>query len=193
MSIADELSKLEDLRRRGVLNDAEFEKAKAAVLAGGAAAAGDAPVVEHLSAQLAEVRYQNELARLDREWEIEREQYMISGRYGRRHIPTPGASLAGAAVVGVFGVLWTILAFTMMSGFGGPEGSPFGIVSCIFPLFGVMFTVFGVWMGIHAHGKAQKYQEALAAYQRRRAQVRPEQFASQPAEPPRPSDDRFTT
>src|SRR5687768_11739867 len=102
MSIADELSKLEDLRRRGVLNESEFEKAKAAVLAGGAAPAGDAPVVEHLSAQLAEVRYQNELARLDREWEIDREQYMITTKYGRRHVPTPGGSIAGAVIIGVF-------------------------------------------------------------------------------------------
>jgi hypothetical protein len=56
MGIADELTKLEDLHRRGVLNDAEFEQAKAAVLAGGAAPASESPMAEHRSEQLAEVR-----------------------------------------------------------------------------------------------------------------------------------------
>ncbi len=191
MGIADELSKLEDLRRRGVLNEAEFQQAKAAVLAGGAAPAGEPSTAEHLSEQLAEVRYQNELARIDREWEIEREQYMITGRNGQRQIPTPGMSLVMAFVVGIFGIGWTIMAFSITS--GAPKESGFEAFSCIFPLFGVLFTCVGIGVGINAYTKAQKYQEALAAYQQRRRQVRPEQLASPAERPPGHSDDRFTT
>ena len=43
MSVADELRKLQELRETGTLSEAEFEKAKAAVLSGGAAPAGPAP------------------------------------------------------------------------------------------------------------------------------------------------------
>src|SRR5688500_14678191 len=113
MSIADELSKLEDLRRRGVLSESEFAQAKAAVLAGTDAPADSAS--EHLAEHLADVRQQNDLARLDREWQMEREQYLVAGRRGVRHVPTTGASLAGAGVVGVFGVFWTIFAFAITS------------------------------------------------------------------------------
>ena len=42
MSLADELAKLEDLRRTGALTDTEFAQAKAKLLAGGAPAASDA-------------------------------------------------------------------------------------------------------------------------------------------------------
>lgn len=188
MSLADELNKLEDLRRRGVLSDAEFEKAKASVLAG---PPGETPVAEHLSAQLAEVRYQNDLARLDREWEIEREQYMVEGKYGRRYLPTPGGSLGMAVVGGVFGIFWTIMTVSMM--FAGPAEEPFRVASCLFPLFGVLLTCFAVSLGVNAYAKAQKYQEALARYQRRRSDVRSGQFGGQAADGRKPVDDRFTT
>ena len=42
MSLADELHKLDELRTRGVLSDAEFQRAKQRLLDGGAASAGAA-------------------------------------------------------------------------------------------------------------------------------------------------------
>src|SRR5579871_6392421 len=109
MSIADDLQKLEDLRCSGALSESEFAKAKAAVLAG--AAPGNRPPVEqHLSDQLAQVRYQTELARIDREWQAEKEKYMVTDRFGRRTLPTPGVGIGMAVVGGVFGVLWTVMA-----------------------------------------------------------------------------------
>jgi hypothetical protein len=168
MSLADDLTKLEELRRAGALTEAEFAKAKAKLLAGDAPA-GDA-VADKLGEQLAEVRYQNELERIDREWSIEREKYMVPDRYGRRHIPTTGASLAGGIFIGVFGVFWTVMALSITG--GAPDDGPFAIVKVFFPLFGVAFTVFGVYMGYHAYGKAEAYNKAFAAYQTRRAAVK---------------------
>jgi hypothetical protein len=174
MSLADEIKKLEDLRWNGTLTDEEFARAKAALIAklgeptepakGGGAG-------ENLSAQLADVRYQNELERIDREWEIEKEQYMVTGRYGIRYLPTKGQGMAGAAIIGVFGVFWTIMAFSITS--GAPDEGPFSIAKIFFPLFGIAFTVFGVYMGIHTTRKAEEYTRALAAYQERRAAVKP--------------------
>lgn len=170
MSLADDLAKLEELRRTGALTDTEFARAKAKLLDAGAPA-GDA-VADKLGEQLAEVRYQNELERLDREWQIEREKYMVADKYGRRHVPTVGGGIAGAAFIGVFGVFWTVMAFAITG--GAPDFGPFVIAKVFFPLFGVAFTVFGVYLGIHSARKAEEYNRALAAYQRRRAAVKRE-------------------
>jgi hypothetical protein len=177
MSLADELKKLEDLRWKGTLTDEEFTRAKAALLAGlekSPEPATNAEVSENLAAQLAEVRYQNELARIDREWEIEKEQYMVSDKHGRRHIPTQGEGLMGAIIIGAFGTFWTIMAFGITS--GAPDEGPFAIVKIFFPLFGIAFTILGIYHGIHAYNKAEAHNQAFAAYQRRRAAVKPEDF-----------------
>lgn len=167
MSLADELAKLEDLRRSGALTDAEFTQAKAKLLAGGAPAT-DA-VADRLADQLAETRYQNELERVDREWQIEREKYMVADKYGRRHIPTTGTGKLTAVGGGIFGAFWTIMAFSITS--GAPDAGPFSIAKIFFPLFGVAFTIGAIAYGIHLTGKAEAYNRAFAAYQARRAAV----------------------
>lgn len=168
MSLADDLTKLEELRRTGALSDAEFVQAKAKLLSGDAPAASDG-VAENLAAQLAETRYQNELERIDREWQIEREKYMVAGRYGRRHVPTVGMGRFTALGGGIFGVFWTVMAFTITS--GAPDFGPFAIARVFFPLFGIAFTIGAIVYGIHHSGRAEAYNQAFAAYQRRRAAV----------------------
>jgi hypothetical protein len=184
MSLVDELAKLEQLHRSGALSDSEFTTAKAALLSG-ATAGTEQGLGGHLADQLAEVRYQNELAQIDREWEIERQQYMIRSRYGIEQVPTAGMGIGIAVVGGVFGVFWTIMAFSITS--AAPDVGPFSIAKVIFPLFGVLFTGAAIGFGIYACSKAQKYQEALEAYKGRRARVRPEQAAF--ADRPREHDD----
>jgi hypothetical protein len=173
MSIADDLFKLEELRRTGALSEAEFAKAKAAILSG-SSPAPEAPLGQHLADQLAEVKYQNELARIDREWEMEREQYLIRDRYGATHVPTQGMGVGAAVVGGVFGVFWTIMAIAITG--SAPDVGPFSIARIIFPLFGVLFTVAAIAYGINCTARAAKYQQAYEAYQARRADVKPEQF-----------------
>lgn len=154
MSLADEMRKLQELHQSGGLSDSEFAAAKAAVLAGGAEAAGDA-----LREELKEIRRQTELARLDQEWSLERERYMIAGQYGYRS--RRGMALAGGATVVAFGLLWTIMATAMVGNFGGPF--------LMFPLFGVLFIAFGAGLSIYTYTRAAAYDQAHAAYQRRRA------------------------
>lgn len=172
MSLADDLTKLEELRRSGALTESEFVAAKGRLLAAEPAPAGGA-VADKLAEQLAETRYQNELARIDREWQIERERYMIAGKTGR-HLPTAGEGLVTAVVGGVFGVFWTVMAFSMTS--GAPDFGPFAIANVVMPLFGVVFTVGAIGLGIYAMNKAQAYNQAFAAYQRRRAAVKRTDF-----------------
>lgn len=165
MGLADELQKLDDLRRRGTLSDAEFAQAKAALLGGGAAPAAE-PIGQHLSEQLAEVRHQNELARIDREWEVERQQYLVADRYGRRHVPTTGMGLGSAVAGGVFGVFWTAMTYSITS--GAPDFGGFAVAKVMFPLFGLVATVGAVGWGLFCYARAQKYDAAFRAYQTRR-------------------------
>jgi hypothetical protein len=166
MSLADELEKLDQLRRNGSLSDDEFARAKARLLDDPPA---DAPLGEHL----AEVRHQNELARIDREWQIEREQYLITGRYGRREVPTAAMGWTTAVFGGVFGLFWTVLAFTITS--GAPNDGPFAIAKVIFPLFGVGFIAVAIAWGVYCASRAEKYQAAYRAYQARWAEASGEQ------------------
>jgi hypothetical protein len=171
MSLVDELAKLEQLHRSGALSDLEFTKAKAALLSG-APPGSEQQLGEHLAEQLAEVKYQNELAQIDREWEIERQQYLIRGRDGIVHVPTAGMGIGTAIVGGVFGVFWTIMAVSITG--GAPDVGPFAIAKVFFPLFGVVFTVAAIGYGVYAHSRANKYQAAFAAYKARRARIKPE-------------------
>ena len=156
MTISEELQKLDELRRNGTISYDEFEIAKRKVLEG----PQEAPRSDHLE----EIIAQNELAQLDREWELERENYMVAGKYGHKHIPGRFSSAFGGFFIVGFGIFWTAMAASM-TGFGGA-----GIVS-IFPLFGVLFVVFGAGMSIMAFVKAGQYEEAQERYQRRRREL----------------------
>lgn len=55
----------------------------------------------------------------------------------------PGRGPSGMAFIGsiisvVFGIFWTIIAFSMTA------DAPFGVVGIIFPLFGILFIVYGI-------------------------------------------------
>jgi hypothetical protein len=122
-------------------------------------------VADHLGA----IAAQNELANIDRQWEIERENYMISDRWGRRSVPSAGLSLVGGVVIVVFGIFWTVMAATITGGFaeaGGPRG-----LAYIFPLFGVLFIVVGIGVTAYSYTKSRQYQQAYRAYQRRREEA----------------------
>ncbi len=122
------------------------------------------PAWREMAERMEYLEQQNDLMRIDREWEMEREQYMVRGRYGGRYVPsTVAAVLTGVLSVG-FGLFWVAITFGMMGGGGG--GFSF------FPLFGLLFIAFGIGMSIYQFSKAQQYQSAYADYQRRRAAAR---------------------
>jgi hypothetical protein len=177
MSLADDLAKLEDLRRTGALTDAEFAQAKAKLLTGDATPANDS-VVEKLGEQLAETRYQNELARIDREWQMEREKYMVTAKHGRRYIPTTNMGWATAIFGGIIGAVWTIMAIVMSSAMAERRMADdgFEVVRVLLPLIGLAVTAGAIAYGIHLIKKAEAHNKAFAAYQKRRAVAKPEDF-----------------
>ena len=156
MNIADELEKLDELHRRGVLSSEEFEAGKRKILNGG----NDAGSYR----QLEEIKAQNEIAELDRAWEIERENYQIAGRYGQRYTPGKISSVVGGVAIVAFGIFWTSMASGMSSGMPGGMGS-------LFPLFGLVFVIAGAAMSIRAFVKAGQYEQAQTRYRQRREEL----------------------
>ena len=157
MGIGDQLQKLDDLRRRGALSEEEFLIAKQKLLAEPAEGVEDD--------RFAELKAQNDVLQLDRAWELERENYMMTGRYGHRYIPGKSSSVLGGIFLAGFGVLWTIVTFSMASG-----GAP-GLIGLVFPMFGVVFVLFGVVMSLTSFSKATQYEQAFENYQRRRQEL----------------------
>lgn len=171
VSLADELKKLEGLRWNGTLTDAEFERAKAALFAQlPSTEQPTADDVSKLESELAELRAEKELERIDREWEAEREQFMVSDKNGAKSLPTTGGSLVMGVVGAVFGVIWTAMAIGITS--GAPDFGPFAIAKVVFPIVGVAITVGAIAMGFVGARKATEYEQAHAAYQARRAAVK---------------------
>jgi hypothetical protein len=84
MSISEEINKLQQLHNSGAMTAQEFAAAKAAVLA-----AANTPGTAN---DLERMKIENELARLDRDWDFDRDKYMMSRNRGRRYIPTRSAA-----------------------------------------------------------------------------------------------------
>jgi hypothetical protein len=101
------------------------------------------------------------LAQIDREWELERENYLITGRSGGRQVPTVAGSAIGAIFLVGFGIVWTIFAFAFPGGTSAGGAMPF-------PVLGALLILVGVGWSIFVYTKAQGYQRAHAEYRRRR-------------------------
>lgn len=164
MSLSNELEKLQQLHDAGALTADEFARAKARVLAD-ETAPSDEP--------LRQIQWQNELARLDREWELEREHYMLTDKHGARHVPQAGQSLLGGVIAVVFGIFWTATASSMTSSMttNSPFGPGAGGPPSFLPLFGVLFIVLGAGAAIHGFRKGAEYEQAYRRYQQRRAEL----------------------
>ena len=157
MSIAEEIEKLQVLHDQGALTDAEFSQAKAALLN---RLSDTQPAVysSDLNDEMAYLRVQNEINQLDRDWDRERESYMVRGRYGSRSIPGEGTSILGGIFIVGFGLFWTISVASM----GAPS---------FFPIFGVLFILVGAVTSFTSFSTAGQYKEAERRYRERREQL----------------------
>lgn len=153
MSISDEFSRLQALHENGTLTDAEFSAAKAKILAEGhPQSLEEASTVQQ---DLRRLQIQNDLLRMDQEWSIEREDYMLRGRYGARYVPTKSNSVGGAIFMSIL--------FLVMAVFGAnvPSGEILEWIS----VFGILFAAGG---GIWGCSKARTYEEAEEQYEKQR-------------------------
>jgi hypothetical protein len=102
----------------------------------------------------------NELERIDREWEKERERYMITTKYGRRYVPSTGAAVVVGLISVSMGLIWTMTSLALTHDLGALAG--------VLPLFGMVFIIGGAAISIYQFRKAKRYKAAFRAYQRRR-------------------------
>lgn len=186
MSLSEEIHKLRELHDAGDLTDEEFAQAKARLLRDESANTANRESGnlgnDSLQAHLEHIQQDNEIARLDRQWSMEREQYLVRGRYGRTSIPTEGGSIGAGIVIIVFGIFWMIMASSIGSSMRGPSSigfqppgfpgasnsGPVSTIGNIFPLFGVLFIIAGIISCIVSFNKASGYKEAQRRYEEQR-------------------------
>jgi len=167
MNLTDELQQLADLHADGSLSATEFNAAKARLLAGPQAGSTSIPNGREAigtSYQLQQLHQDALIAQLDREWALEREQYLVGDRRGgSRSLPNEGVMIAAGIFTTIFGTIWTLVM---------------SIVFFPFALFGLGFTALAIWATVLAIRqtavnckKAREYSIALARYEARRAEL----------------------
>jgi hypothetical protein len=113
---------------------------------------------ERMADNLRVIELQNELARMDREWDLRRESFMVTGKHGHRSLPSTTGSAVGGVFAAVFGVIWIGAAASM--------GAPFPFV-----LFGLAFVGFAIFNAVNGATKASAHEAAEAQHQSQRAEL----------------------
>jgi hypothetical protein len=113
---------------------------------------------EKMSDDLETIKHQNDLERIDREWQMKREGLMVRGKDGSESVPSAAGGVIGGGIAVAFGFIWTIAASSM--------GAP-----AIFLLFGVFFVgaaLYGIISSVH---KANEYDSLKQQYESERSEV----------------------
>ena len=121
---------------------------------------------ENLAQQVEKLTQQNELASLDRKWELERQSFLLQSKDGQQHLPSENMAWVAAIPVVIFGGIWTVFAFSITQ--RAPNVGPFAVAKVVFPLFGLVFIGFGVFAAMRAHQKVKDYRRAERDYRRQR-------------------------
>jgi hypothetical protein len=110
---------------------------------------------ERMAGNLRVIELQNELERLDREWALHRESFMVTGKHGNRSLPSEAGSVIGGGIAVVGGIIWMVFAAGM--------GAPFP-----FPLIGLLFIGVAIFGMVNGASKASGYKDAESDFLRRR-------------------------
>jgi len=110
-----------------------------------------------MAGDLEVIQLQNDLERLDREWLMERERYLVAGKDGHKH--EPGSfGWAGGALAVIMGAIWVGISLsTDVPGFFLPMG-----------LVAIGLGAIGIWA---TRGQAASFEKARSRYQIRRFQI----------------------
>lgn len=118
--------------------------------------------IEQTTSQLASnlkvIELQNEIERLDREWDRDREGMLVRGKHGSVSEPSAAGALVGGVIAVIFGIFWVAMA----AGSGAPG---------LFPLFGLVFIGVAVFSIIRGTSKADRFQRSRGSYETRRAEL----------------------
>jgi LSD1 subclass zinc finger protein len=109
---------------------------------------------EKIADDVETLKLQGELDRLDREWMLEREQYMVRDQHGGRRLPRRAAAGIVTAIVVGFAVLWMFMAQEAAA-----------------VLFGLLFIAAAVVVFCINLQKADRYERRLRQYESRRRRI----------------------
>lgn len=127
---------------------------------GGAAYTEVLEALEQRTEQIADdvesLKLQSELDRLDREWMLERDRYMVQDKHGRRRFPSKTGSIIVMVLVIGFTLVWMAMASS-----SGP----------LVALFGLLFIAGAVWVFTAQLRRAHQYERRRQQYERRREQL----------------------
>jgi DNA-directed RNA polymerase subunit RPC12/RpoP len=113
---------------------------------------------ERIERDVAEIKRQNAIEALDRQWELRRESLMVRNKNGATSEPSAIGGVIGGVVAVVFGIIWTAGAAS--------AGAP-----ALFPIFGVVFIFAGVIAAITQVTKASNYKYEETQYLRQRDEL----------------------
>jgi len=111
---------------------------------------------EEMMEKLNRLELQNQLAQIDREWERERQSFMIRDKHGNRREPSEFGAIFGGVIAVGFGIFWTMMAASMHGGM-----APFGVI----------FILFGAGISIYGYNKAKDFRAAQKRYLRKKKEV----------------------
>ena len=125
---------------------------------GGAAYTEVLEALEQRTEQIADdvetLKLQGRLERLDREWMLEREQYMVGDKDGRRHFPSKRRGILSLLMIIGFVILWMAIVQS--------------VPTC---LVGLLFIVLVVVTFLTRMQKADQYERRRRHYEREREAI----------------------
>ena len=113
---------------------------------------------DELLEKLLKLEQQNQLAQLERQWDRERERYLIADKHGHRREPNRAAAIVSGVMVVGFGVFWMITVARRP--FMGP-----------FSLFGLVFIIFDLGVSFYHYKKSDAFRQAQRNYRQRRRRI----------------------
>ncbi len=111
---------------------------------------------KRLEQSVERLQLSNQLDRLDREWMMRQDEFMVTDKHGHKH----RASTTGGAISLALGIAGCGFGFIALLG---------GMAPCL--CFALPFSIALIANGIQLSTKADRYQQALAAYKRRRSDL----------------------
>jgi len=155
------------------LTDAEFSLAKQGMLTRTGPAEGTADE-SRIQLQLNQLQTQAALDREDKLWELERQQYLIWGKYGQRYIPSRALAVligVGSGSVGLI-FIYFILSLKSLSRINGVAGSGSIWTGNLGNIgFGILMVCLGIGFGLFQYTRAVQYEKAEKDHWRRLSQA----------------------
>lgn len=113
---------------------------------------------DELLDKLSTLERQNQLAQVDRQWDRERERYLVTNKQGHRREPNRAAAIMSGILVLAFGIFWMVVVTSKAR-------------SPSFSLFGLVFIIIGLAVSILNYNRSAEFRRAQRRYYQRRREI----------------------